>query len=458
MLERNHYLVDHASALLAVYDGTRRSGTGAMVNYARKLDREIIIIDPITQQVTREGNVPSLSMPQQARDTPQLSCADVQERVTAESEKPRRRRVRLASGRGSTENPCPFCRVPQKTDTTGRSEGGPHTQCSGQHSGTCRLPLYSAQTRGMLWMLEQNPNIQSVCLCLDHDAAGIEANGRLTEILQQHGNYKVGIIQSKYKDWNEDIKALRGLPAQEAEEHPQLVVAPEICSRLSRRTVVSRLGYWEKDVPKLMNHFQRCLREGRMDKAVECMEQASAQVLGLYGMMLGHLGEPHSKEDLMEDLRRCILHEAVFLTAPFSCPSMRILENAVVNNSLEKERHMEYKVLAIGIENELHECLKKELEKENVVLIPAMGILDGIGLWSKQQEKERLINGRDDGTIPKTREFLEMLEAMPDFLPAFDGEIFGDLVEQITVEHDDRLRFRLCNGLTLTEQIERIVR
>lgn len=45
MLERNRYLVDHSSVLLAVYNGARRSGTGATINYARKLGREVIIID-----------------------------------------------------------------------------------------------------------------------------------------------------------------------------------------------------------------------------------------------------------------------------------------------------------------------------------------------------------------------------------------------------------------------------
>lgn len=46
MLERNRYLVDHASILLAVYNGTQRSGTGATVRYAQKQGREIFIIDP----------------------------------------------------------------------------------------------------------------------------------------------------------------------------------------------------------------------------------------------------------------------------------------------------------------------------------------------------------------------------------------------------------------------------
>lgn len=55
MLDRNRFLVDHASMLLAVYNGVRRSGTGATVNYARKQGREIIVIDPLTLSVTHEG-------------------------------------------------------------------------------------------------------------------------------------------------------------------------------------------------------------------------------------------------------------------------------------------------------------------------------------------------------------------------------------------------------------------
>ena len=45
----------HASILLAVYNGTQRSGTGATVNYARKLGRKIIVIDPLTRSVSYEG-------------------------------------------------------------------------------------------------------------------------------------------------------------------------------------------------------------------------------------------------------------------------------------------------------------------------------------------------------------------------------------------------------------------
>ena len=54
MIDRNHRLVESAGLLLAVFNGVRRSGTGATVNYARKMGKEIIVIDPITWQVTRE--------------------------------------------------------------------------------------------------------------------------------------------------------------------------------------------------------------------------------------------------------------------------------------------------------------------------------------------------------------------------------------------------------------------
>ena len=37
-------------------------------------------------------------------------------------------------------------------------------------------------------------------------------------------------------------------------------------------------------------------------------------------------------------------------------------------------------------------------------------------------------------------------------------ELFGELVEKIIVESNDRLRFRLRNGLELAETIERTVR
>jgi len=167
------------------------------------------------------------------------------------------------------------------------------------------VSLCGTSEHAMLWMLEQNPSIQSVCLCLDHDEAGIKASGRLAEILHEHGYDSVGMIQPEHKDWNKGVKALRGLPAQEAEEHPQLIV--EICGRIGQRMTSSRLEYWEQDIPNLIDYFKTSLHWGYFDRAVECMEQASVQALAVYGRELRQLGEePRSAEELAEELRRRI--------------------------------------------------------------------------------------------------------------------------------------------------------
>ena len=73
-------------------------------------------------------------------------------------------------------------------------------------------------------------------------------------------------------------------------------------------------------------------------------------------------------------------------------------------------------------------------------------------------EKERFLEAEEDQTIQRTQELIETLEAGPDFLDTFDGELFRELVDKIIVESNDRLRFRLVNGLELTEPIERTVR
>lgn len=58
MLERNRFLVSYAATVLAVYNGERRGGTAATVRYARRLGREVIVIDPLSRSVTHEKTAP----------------------------------------------------------------------------------------------------------------------------------------------------------------------------------------------------------------------------------------------------------------------------------------------------------------------------------------------------------------------------------------------------------------
>lgn len=72
-----------------------------------------------------------------------------------------------------------------------------------------------------------------------------------------------------------------------------------------------------------------------------------------------------------------------------------------------------------------------------------------------KQEKARLLDTDSNDLADRTRDLMDALEDGPDFLDGFDAELFDALVEKIIVDSNERLRFRLKNGLELLEQIER---
>ncbi len=73
-------------------------------------------------------------------------------------------------------------------------------------------------------------------------------------------------------------------------------------------------------------------------------------------------------------------------------------------------------------------------------------------------KKERLLRSEEDHTIQRTQDLLDYLRSGPDTLSSFDEALFSELVEKIIVTNNKTLRFRLINGLELTESIERTKR
>ena len=72
-------------------------------------------------------------------------------------------------------------------------------------------------------------------------------------------------------------------------------------------------------------------------------------------------------------------------------------------------------------------------------------------LRKAKQEKDRLLDQRDDETLQKTRDLLEALDSGPEFPESFNGELFCELVAKVTV-NKEQIRFLLKNRLELTER------
>ena len=73
-------------------------------------------------------------------------------------------------------------------------------------------------------------------------------------------------------------------------------------------------------------------------------------------------------------------------------------------------------------------------------------------------QKERILQSEEDHTIQQTQDMLDVLEGGPDWMDDFDEQLFSDLVEKIEVVDNEKLCFRLLNGLEVTEKIERTQR
>ena len=85
------------------------------------------------------------------------------------------------------------------------------------------LALDGLSAKPLLQFLEEQKNIHEIFLCLDYDAAGMEACDKLKDILIEKG-YEAEKIKREYplyKDWNEQLKAENGVEAILPQSHPK---------------------------------------------------------------------------------------------------------------------------------------------------------------------------------------------------------------------------------------------
>ncbi|TWH59579.1 Toprim domain-containing protein [Desulfitobacterium sp. LBE] len=171
------------------------------------------------------------------------------------------------------------------------------------------VTLDGVSEHAMLQQLRQNSHLKDVILCLDHDEAGIEANGRLKDMLAEDGYTNTAVRQSIYKDWNEDLKAKHGMEPIPAEEHPKLILLPQVCAVLP--DLCSALGTHRDIRTFLIDCFQRLesLVNSRKtapentDTVKECLECMAAGSLFLAKELCRQMGRPVTAEQLVQKLQ-----------------------------------------------------------------------------------------------------------------------------------------------------------
>lgn len=147
------------------------------------------------------------------------------------------------------------------------------------------VALDGVAEHALLHQLSLRPHLQQVVLCLDHDRAGIEANGRLAEILQDRGYSEVSVCLPEYKDWNECLKANHGAEGIPAQEHPKQMALRDICASIyegyesekARKHPVDDLLAHREKLKQLL--FKGKLAPRREADAIENLQQLTISAL-----------------------------------------------------------------------------------------------------------------------------------------------------------------------------------
>ena len=145
-------------------------------------------------------------------------------------------------------------------------------------------------------------------MCLDHDPAGIEASGRLADILHEKGYTCISYLQPACKDWNEDLKAQHGITPIPAKPHPKLEACKELCGKI--HYLCSHIKSVKNPHEMLMEHYEKAVplmqssRSTDRQKAVLMEQLLSMAVYALFAVMVQYrqLEKPINFKQLTDEL------------------------------------------------------------------------------------------------------------------------------------------------------------
>lgn len=158
--------------------------------------------------------------------------------------------------------------------------------------------------------------------------------------------------------------------------------------------------------------------------------------------------------------------EQAFLRLCYNLKYHPILQQMLSDLRTIRERRLLWREDVVELNKQISELssqnqLLAELKKQSLI-DPDIFITQANELAQQLREtkirKERLLSSLSDPSAPITQELIATLEDGPDYLDSFDPDLFGELIDQIIVEDNKHIRFRLKNGLELPETIERTVR
>lgn len=175
------------------------------------------------------------------------------------------------------------------------------------------VSLDGVTENALLWMLEAYPNLNQVFFCLDHDEGGIEATGKLRDILatQVDRLLHVEVRKPEYKDWDECLKAQNGVEAIPGTDHPQITACVELCKELKaclrlpaeRPATLTELTALNGGL-RLETENGHRLELGEQRTVGARLQGMAALALRAARDYLGRLGQEGTEVDLLRDLYR----------------------------------------------------------------------------------------------------------------------------------------------------------
>ena len=160
-------------------------------------------------------------------------------------------------------------------------------------------------------ILKERDDIKNVYLCLDHDGPGIEGAYRIAESIRTlDRECNIWRVFPVHKDWNEDIKALRGKEAIPSSKHKKMEIYKQNCNEMFaelRESLVS-IGKGER-TSKYKGHAIFEYARAQLDRAakavtdnesIKCYNELGKTFIIGYCIRQRQMGAEYSLDDIQK--------------------------------------------------------------------------------------------------------------------------------------------------------------